>query len=75
MDGFARTQAILADCLMIPTMLITPQSSLSDLGEIDSLTFELIVGELEEALGHAPDPVVLLNAETASDIATMLERG
>lgn len=64
---------ILSGCLFIPKESIETSADISSLGELDSLTFELIVLEIEKNLGHEVDPVELLEMRSVKDLAQLLQ--
>ncbi|WOC14648.1 acyl carrier protein [Pseudochrobactrum sp. MP213Fo] len=72
MNKIADAKKLLSGCLFIPEEHIDENAELSSLAEIDSLTFELIVMELEKRLGHEVDPIALLEMRSVKDIATLL---
>ena len=65
---------ILAGCLFVPKETISDDADINSLGELDSLTFEMIVMEIERHIGGEVDPVRLLGLQTVSDLAAMLEK-
>ncbi|MBJ6134423.1 acyl carrier protein [Ochrobactrum sp. Q0168] len=74
MNSLDKARAILAKCLFIPEESILPEADISSLGKIDSLTFELIVLEVENVSGRDIDPVRLLEMRSVGDLARLLDR-
>lgn len=73
MNSVKEAKQLLSDCLFIPEEHIDENAEINSLTEIDSLTFELIVIELEKRIGHEVDPVTLLEMRSVKDIAVLLE--
>jgi acyl carrier protein len=67
-------KGILADCLFIPRERVTDDMDIKSLAELDSLTFEMIVLEVEKRTGAELDPIVLLNMRTVKDLAKVLDQ-
>jgi len=72
-DYVERAKDILSGCLFIPKESIQTDADISSLGELDSLTFELVVLEIEKGLGHEVDPVELLEMRSVKDLAQLLQ--
>lgn len=68
-----RAKEILSGSLFIAVDSIPDEAHISSLGELDSLTFELIVLEIEKNIGREADPIALLELSTVKDIALLLE--
>lgn len=64
---------ILSACLYISKDDIPDDGTLSDLGMLDSLTFQLIVNEIEEKTQREVNPIQLLNVQTVKDLAELLK--
>ena len=73
MDAMNQAKQILSGCLFIPQEKIDDEASIATLGELDSLGFEMIVLEIEKALGHEVDPMSLLEMRSVKDLARLLE--
>lgn len=69
----AKAKEILSGSLFIPAQNIPDNADISSLGELDSLTFELIVLEIEKNIGREADPIALLELRTVNDIAILLQ--
>lgn len=74
MSTIDEARKILAGCLFIPQEKIESEASINSLGELDSLSFELIVLEIEKVLGHDVDPMQLLEMRSVKDLAALLEQ-
>lgn len=72
-DYVEQAKDILSGCLFLPKENIETNADISSLGELDSLTFELIVLEIEKNLGHEVDPVELLEMRSVKDLAQLLQ--
>ncbi|WP_157019368.1 acyl carrier protein [Mesorhizobium xinjiangense] len=64
---------ILAGCLFMPKEKIAADAEINAIGELDSLTFEMIVLEIEHRIGRTVDPVQLLEMRSVKDLAEILE--
>lgn len=67
------TRQILSRALFIPAESIKAEDRLLDLNGMDSLAFEAIILELEEATGRDIDVARAVGAETVADMARLLE--
>lgn len=65
---------ILSASLLIPIETIDGDADISAIGEIDSLSFELIMVELERRSGKPVDPVTVLEMKSVRDIAEVLRK-
>lgn len=74
MNGLEMAKDILSACLFIEPENVTDEANLNDLGINDSLTFELLIGEIEEKTGKPVDPVKLLEINSVSDLVQFLEK-
>lgn len=68
-----KAKKILSGSLFLPINSISDEADISSLGELDSLTFELIVLEIEKSMGCEADPIALLELCTVKDIALLLQ--
>lgn len=73
MNSLDKARTILAKCLFIPEDSIRADADIASLGKIDSLTFELIVLEVENVSGREVDPIQLLEMESVADLARILD--
>lgn len=71
-DAMLQAKNILAGCLFIPVNKISDTADIGSLGELDSLTFELIVMEVENQIGREVDPIALLEMQSVKDLAELL---
>ncbi|MGB3069620.1 MAG: acyl carrier protein [Ottowia sp.] len=72
-SSLLRAKALLSKCLLIPADQIGDDANVGDLREVDSLMFEGIVIEIENATGTQADVMDLLQLRTVRDVAKMLE--
>lgn len=70
-----KAKSILSGCLFIPVESIADDADIGSIGEMDSLSFELIVMEIEKNIGHEVDPVALLEMQSVTDLADLLSKG
>lgn len=68
-----KSKEILSGSLFIPVNSISDEADIISLGELDSLSFELIVIEIEKSIGHEANPIALLELRTVKDIALLLQ--
>ena len=73
MNTMDQAKEILSGCLFVPKEKIDDNATLGELGELDSLGFEMIVLEIEKVLGHEVDPMQLLEMRSVKDLAQLLE--
>jgi acyl carrier protein len=73
MNTLEKAKSILSSALFIPIEKISDDAAVSSLNEINSLSFEAIVMEIEKHLGHDVDPVKLLELRSVKDLAAILE--
>lgn len=71
MTAIEIAKSILAGALFVPVEKISDDATINSLEELDSLSFELIVVEIERHLGHDADPVKLLEMRSVKDLAAM----
>lgn len=74
MNSLDRAKQILSGCLFITEDAISSDDDINTLGELDSLTFELIVMEIERQTNKKVDPIKLLDLQTVKDLAALLEQ-
>lgn len=74
MNSIEQAKELLSGCLFIPKETIADNAKISALAEIDSLTFEMIVLEVEKLTQREVDPVKLLELNTVEDLAQLLEK-
>ncbi|UDM48873.1 acyl carrier protein [Cupriavidus sp. MP-37] len=75
MDYLQEARELLSGCLFVPVEKIDADASIHTLHDMDSLTFEMIVMEIEKRTMKEVDPVALLELRTVSDLAGLLESG
>jgi acyl carrier protein len=75
MNALEKAKSILSGALFIPIEKIKDDASINSLDELDSLSFEIIIMELEKYLGHEADPIKLLEMHSVKDLAAILEEG
>ncbi|MET4580051.1 acyl carrier protein [Ottowia thiooxydans] len=68
-----RAKTLLSHCLLIPVEHIDDDADVGDLRDVDSLMFEGIVIEIENATGSAVDVMDLLQLRTVRDVAKILD--
>jgi acyl carrier protein len=73
-DPVEDAKDILAGCLFVPRERIDADADIASIGEIDSLSFEMIVLELQRRIGGDVDPMQLLELRTVRDLAAILEQ-
>jgi acyl carrier protein len=71
-SSLERAKDILSGCLFVPKERIADDATISAIGEIDSLAFELLVLEIERAIGSEVDPIKMLELRSVADLAAML---
>jgi acyl carrier protein len=74
MDNLEETIQILARALFIPAVSIKAEDKLLELKGMDSLAFETIIVEMEDATGRDIDAAQAVGAETVSDLAELLQK-
>ena len=74
MDSLQETTQILAKALFIPADSIHADDKLVELQGMDSLAFETVLVEMEDATGSDIDAAKAVGVETVSDLAEMLEK-
>jgi len=74
MDSLEETRQILAKALFIPANSITADDKLLELKGMDSLAFETILEEMEDATGRDLDAAKAVGTETVADLAELLEK-
>lgn len=73
MDYMQEAKEILSGCLFIPVEKISDDMTINSINEIDSLTFEMIIMEIEKRIQREADPMMLLELRSVRDLATILE--
>jgi acyl carrier protein len=68
-----KAKSILSAALFIPIEKISDDGAVSSLKELNSLSFEMIIVEIEKHLGHEVDPMKLLELRSVKDLAALLE--
>lgn len=68
-----RAKTLLSNCLLIPVENIDDYAEVGDLRDVDSLMFEGIVIEIENAIGTEVDVMDLLQLRTVRDVAKLLD--
>lgn len=68
-----RAKTLLSNCLLIPVENIDDDAEVGDLRDVDSLMFEGIVIEIENAIGTEVDVMDLLQLRTVRDVAKLLD--
>ncbi|WP_036593774.1 acyl carrier protein [Ottowia thiooxydans] len=68
-----RAKMLLSHCLLIPVEQIDDDADVGDLRGVDSLMFEGIVIEIENATGTRVDVMDLLQLRTVRDVAKILD--
>ena len=72
-SSLLRAKTLLSNCLLIPVDHIEDDAEVGDLRDVDSLMFEGIVIEIENAVGRPADVMDLLQLRTVRDVAKMLD--
>ncbi len=73
MDSLLETRNIFSRALFIPAESISANDVLLELKGMDSLAFETIVVEIEDATGCEIDVAQAVGVETVADLAQLLE--
>jgi len=71
-NALNEAKSILSGSLFIPVEKIADDAAINSAAEIDSLSFELIVLEIEKRIGREVDPVQLLEMRSVKDLAAIL---
>ena len=71
-ESLAQAKAIISGCLLIPVEHIRDDAEIGDLRDVDSMMFEGILIEVEEATGTEIDVMDLVQLRTVQDIARLL---
>ncbi len=74
MDNLQETKEILSRALFLPAESINADDKLLELNGMDSLAFETIVVELEDATGKDINAAEAVGTETVADLAKLLEK-
>lgn len=73
MNELETIKTIIARAFFIPASSIADDADISEIKGMDSLTFEALMLEIEQASGHEPDPVALMDVRTVADLARLIE--
>ena len=74
MDSIEEMKQILAKALFIPADKISGDDRLLELQGMDSLAFETILVEMEDATGRDLDAAKAVGAETVAHLAQLLDK-
>lgn len=74
MNSLEQAKELLSGCLFISKDAISDDANISEIGELDSLRFEMIVMEIERITQRDADPVELLEMRSVKDLAALLEQ-
>ena len=74
MDFLLQARQILSDCLFVPIEKISEDEKINDIKPLDSLTFELIMAQIETITQKEINPAELLNVHTVKELAHILEK-
>ncbi len=74
MDFLLQARQILSDCLFVPIEKISENEKINDIKPLDSLTFELIMAQIETVTQKEINPAELLNVHTVKELAHILEK-
>lgn len=69
-----RARHMLSVALLLPVEKIDENADLRSLEKMDSLSFEMVVAQIEVALHREIDPLELLKLTSVRDLAALLER-
>ncbi|WHT44433.1 acyl carrier protein [Ochrobactrum sp. SSR] len=64
---------ILAESLFVPVEKISDDASINDVKELDSLSFEALLLEVEEITDREIDPIKIMQIKTVRDLADLIE--
>ena len=73
MDSLGRARQILSKALFIPADDIQPDDRLLEIKGMDSLAFETIALEIEDATGRDLDVSKAMGVVTVADLAALLD--
>lgn len=73
METLLQAKQIISRALSIPVDQIPDDGKISDIGQLDSLSFEKLVIELEKTIGHEVNPVSLLELRSVKDLTNILK--
>lgn len=73
MDSLVIAKKILAESLFVPVEKISDDASINDIKELDSLSFEALLLEIEEITDREIDPVKIMQIKTVRDLADLIE--
>lgn len=74
MNYLQEAKQIVSTCLFVPIEKIEDDATLNSVQPLDSLSFEMIVVEIEKRTKTEIDPVELLSLTSIKDLAGILER-
>jgi acyl carrier protein len=69
-----RARHMLSVALFLPIEKIDENADLRSLEKMDSLSFEMVVAQIEQTLHREIDPLELLKLTSVRDLAALLER-
>ncbi|MEJ5032155.1 acyl carrier protein [Comamonas sp. MYb21] len=72
-SSLLHAKTLLSNCLLVPVEHIGDDANVGDLRDVDSLMFEGIVIEIENATGMPVDVMDLLQLRTVRDVAKLLD--
>lgn len=73
MDSLVIAKKILAESLFVPVEKISDDASINDVKELDSLSFEALLLEIEEITDREIDPIKIMQIKTVRDLADLVE--
>ncbi|WHS30083.1 acyl carrier protein [Brucella sp. NM4] len=73
MDSLVIAKKILAESLFVPVEKISDDASINDVKELDSLSFEALLLEVEEITDREIDPIKIMQIKTVRDLADLIE--
>jgi acyl carrier protein len=73
MDTLQEAKQILSACLFVPVEKIGDDDDINTVQEMDSLSFGMIVTEVEKRTGRDVDPMRLIELRSVRDLAALLQ--
>ncbi|RLL65459.1 acyl carrier protein [Ochrobactrum soli] len=73
MDSLVIAKKILAESLFVPVEKISDDASINDVKELDSLSFEALLLEVEEITNREIDPIKIMQIKKVRDLADLIE--
>lgn len=73
MSELETIKTIIARAFFIPAASIADDADIAEIKGMDSLTFEALMLEIEQATGQEPDPVALMDVRTVADLARLID--